>query len=517
MNKILKNIFITTLFITILILIPIYSISNKAEAGYFAGVASAPLPLCTCNPQVQLQPMKPTKGPAMLMSTPGNAPPPGTCVIGEYGGAVPCLMRIGPICIPIMVAPMITQMKDSSSGCSPSSSGGGGAEKMMQQLQKMAEKAMSGGGGGGGGSGSGSGSGSESGTGSDSGSGSTTGDTTGDSSGYNYTDPNLTNIGSDTNYTTAISLTFSASPTTITSGDLSILAWSSTNATSCTGTNFDVFDTSGTTSVFPTETTTYTIICAGSAGSKTASVTVNINGAGSSSNTTSGGVETNEYFNRELTEGMSGPDVTALQQYLNMYTETQVASSGPGSSGEETDYFGPATTAAVKKFQAKYHLPETGVWTVLEDTKAAELSGTDTTSDGTDAVDTTDQTTDTNAVTSTSVPITIRGDFIYKNAKIEQYSGPATSTEEYFAAFPKSQDRPEYLKSMTPNDFTSYYVQFVNAANPTKVVNAKVRFLGRNTPGSFVVSRGVMEALGTSKGINITLVPRSGAAFGPLK
>ncbi|MDE2037605.1 MAG: peptidoglycan-binding protein [Patescibacteria group bacterium] len=59
-------------------------------------------------------------------------------------------------------------------------------------------------------------------------------------------------------------------------------------------------------------------------------------------------------FQRPLTIGSSGPDVRALQLLLNQSPATEVAPSGPGSSGQETDYFGPLTAAAVTRFQEEH-------------------------------------------------------------------------------------------------------------------------------------------------------------------
>jgi hypothetical protein len=71
-----------------------------------------------------------------------------------------------------------------------------------------------------------------------------------------------------------------ASPTSIVSGNSSTLTWSSTNATSCSGTGFTASGTSGSTSVSPTATTTYTITCSGSGGQQaTASATVTVTAA----------------------------------------------------------------------------------------------------------------------------------------------------------------------------------------------------------------------------------------------
>jgi peptidoglycan hydrolase-like protein with peptidoglycan-binding domain len=58
-------------------------------------------------------------------------------------------------------------------------------------------------------------------------------------------------------------------------------------------------------------------------------------------------------FTRNLYLGDSGEDVRALQSFLNTHG-FGVAATGPGSLGNETAFFGPATFNAVKKFQEAY-------------------------------------------------------------------------------------------------------------------------------------------------------------------
>jgi peptidoglycan hydrolase-like protein with peptidoglycan-binding domain len=59
-------------------------------------------------------------------------------------------------------------------------------------------------------------------------------------------------------------------------------------------------------------------------------------------------------FETSLKYGDRSFAVMELQKILNQSSDTQVASTGPGSPGEETDYFGKLTQRAVIKFQEKY-------------------------------------------------------------------------------------------------------------------------------------------------------------------
>jgi hypothetical protein len=60
-------------------------------------------------------------------------------------------------------------------------------------------------------------------------------------------------------------------------------------------------------------------------------------------------------WTRDLSQGSEGMDVMKLQQFLNSDPDTRVAAEGMvGGPGMETEYYGPATAAAVSKMQVKY-------------------------------------------------------------------------------------------------------------------------------------------------------------------
>jgi len=65
-------------------------------------------------------------------------------------------------------------------------------------------------------------------------------------------------------------------------------------------------------------------------------------------------------YTRTLTLGSTGTDVKNLQIFLNS-KGFMVSQTGPGSKGQETTYFGPATTKALAKFQQVNNIfPATG-------------------------------------------------------------------------------------------------------------------------------------------------------------
>ncbi len=67
-----------------------------------------------------------------------------------------------------------------------------------------------------------------------------------------------------------------------------------------------------------------------------------------------GGSNCSASFTQNLKVGSTGSQVMALQKFLNSIDGTQLGTTGAGSPGNETSTFGPATKAAVIKFQEKY-------------------------------------------------------------------------------------------------------------------------------------------------------------------
>jgi murein L,D-transpeptidase YcbB/YkuD len=78
-------------------------------------------------------------------------------------------------------------------------------------------------------------------------------------------------------------------------------------------------------------------------------------------------------FAHELRQRATGEEVLQLQKILNADVATIVAESGPGSSGNETIYFGPATEQALLRFQRKYGISENGIFGTQTKAKMNEI------------------------------------------------------------------------------------------------------------------------------------------------
>lgn len=103
---------------------------------------------------------------------------------------------------------------------------------------------------------------------------------------------------------------------------------------------------------------------------------------GEDGGSTGSGMSCDYTFTMPLSMGDQNAEVMKLQEFLNMDPETRVAATGVGSAGQETNYFGSLTKAAVEKFQMKYRddvltplglVNATGYWGNSSIQKANEL------------------------------------------------------------------------------------------------------------------------------------------------
>ncbi len=85
--------------------------------------------------------------------------------------------------------------------------------------------------------------------------------------------------------------------------------------------------------------------------------------------------ELNSAFTRNLTVGSTGTDVRILQRFLNANGFT-IASSGNGSPGNESTYFGPATAAALARYQSSVGIsPASGYFGPATRSRISSSSG----------------------------------------------------------------------------------------------------------------------------------------------
>jgi chitodextrinase len=84
--------------------------------------------------------------------------------------------------------------------------------------------------------------------------------------------PDTGSAGADAGHVPSPTAMISAHPASIIAGQSSVLTWSSIDATQCTGMGFTASGTSGSSSVSPTVTTSYSIACSGEGGTSPAAM-----------------------------------------------------------------------------------------------------------------------------------------------------------------------------------------------------------------------------------------------------
>lgn len=78
---------------------------------------------------------------------------------------------------------------------------------------------------------------------------------------------------------------------------------------------------------------------------------------------------------RELKQGSQGPDVKNLQKMLNWNPYSQVARTGTGSPGHETEYYGEDTRDAVRRWQMMNMAPGTYTPGIVDANTLAAMQG----------------------------------------------------------------------------------------------------------------------------------------------
>jgi peptidoglycan hydrolase-like protein with peptidoglycan-binding domain len=130
--------------------------------------------------------------------------------------------------------------------------------------------------------------------------------------------------------------------------------------------------------------------------------------------------------------GSTGSDVKALQQFLNL-RGFYVSLTGIGSKGNESTYFGPATTKAVAKFQlANGILPASGLFGPITTKKVNSMLGTSTSVPCTTTTTVTTSSTYTRSLTigSTGSDVKALQVFLNKHGFQISLSGPGSPNNE---------------------------------------------------------------------------------------
>lgn len=162
--------------------------------------------------------------------------------------------------------------------------------------------------------------------------------------------------------------TLTANPVSVTQGSASTLTWSSTNAASCSidnGVGTVTPNTTGTSSVTPSVSTTYTLTCTGPGGTATSMATVSVTalqadltaGAVSPGSATAGSPVT---LSATITNGGNGPTNATFNDLFQRATD----SSGSGATDIGTYASAALASGGSNTASRSYTFPSSGTWYV---------------------------------------------------------------------------------------------------------------------------------------------------------
>jgi hypothetical protein len=188
-----------------------------------------------------------------------------------------------------------------------------------------------------------------------------------DLTGWTYQAGAETQSGLAAASSTAPTLSFNATPASIAPGASSTLSWSSSNAMACTGSGFMPLVGSGSASVSPSETATYSITCTNGFGSTTRSTSLNVNPFPTMSWTQSlpvpfnnpaivpfGGTETRTlvFMDGSLYAGIGDWEDPQLENFQTPGAQVLRLDSPNGSWAEDKDFNAVVPSSGKKDYQA---------------------------------------------------------------------------------------------------------------------------------------------------------------------
>ncbi len=211
--------------------------------------------------------------------------------------------------------------------------------------------------------------------------------------------------------------TLSSSPTTVDQGSAAILTWSSANAASCTGTGFSTGGlTSGSVSVSPLTTTTYSVTCGAASDSETVTVVTRPNLAASAIAPSSANVVGQTTLSATVTNSGAGPTAGTF------YVLFQLAATSAGTNADVIGTYAQTTavpSGGTVSATRTHDFASTGTWYVRACADKASVSDSGSVSE-------TNESDNCSAWTAVTVGGTGGGTWEHVASDIQDFACPLT-------------------------------------------------------------------------------------------